>query len=72
MTHNIIIQSFAKTVNWIDRYIIDAFVNGVVGLSRKVSHLLGHTYSAKAGDNSGAMAVGLLLLLLAMISGGAV
>ena len=67
---NVIIKSIAKMVNWIDVHIIDASVNGVVGLSRKISKLFGYTYSPKVGDNSGVMAVGLLLLLLAMVLGG--
>ena len=70
LTHNVIIEGFAKTVHWVDHHIIDASVNAMVGISRKISRLFEYTYSAKVGDNSGVMAVGLLLLLLAMISGG--
>ncbi len=70
LTHNVIIESFARTVHWVDHHIIDAGVNAMVGISKKVSRLFRYTYSAKIGDNSGVMAVGLLLLLLAMISGG--
>jgi len=71
-THNVIIESFAKTINWIDVHIVDAAVNGFVALSQRLFRLLGHTHSGRVGDNSGAMALGLLLLLAAMIAGGAV
>ena len=71
LTHNVIIEGFAKTVHWVDHHIIDAGVNAMVSISKKISHLFGYTYRVKIGDNSGVMAVGLLLLLLAMISGGA-
>jgi NADH-quinone oxidoreductase subunit L len=70
-THNVVIDSFAKTINWIDQHIVDAAVNGMIGLSQKVTRTFAHTHSGRVGDNSGAMAVGLLLLLLAMIAGGA-
>ena len=71
-THNVIIESFAKTINWIDHHIVDAAVNGFVGLSERIYRLFGHTHSGKVGGNSGAMVLGLLLLLAAMITGGAV
>jgi len=71
LTHNVIINSFAKAVNWTDSHIVDAAVNATVGVSKKISTVFGYTYSAKAGDNSGVMVLGLLLLLLAMIAGGA-
>ncbi len=70
-THNVIIGSFAKTVNWIDSHIVDAAVNGAVTVSQKVTGVFGHTHSGRVGDNSGAMALGLLLLLAAMMAGGA-
>jgi hypothetical protein len=70
VVEHVIVQSVAKTVHWVDEHIVDASVNGVVGVSRKISKLFGYTYSPKVGDNSGVMAVGLLLLLLAMILGG--
>jgi len=71
-THNVIVESVAATINWIDRTVVDGAVNGMVGLSNKVNRLFGHTHSGRAGDNSGAMALGLLLLLAAMMAGGAV
>jgi len=71
-THNVVIESFAKTINWIDRHIVDAAVNGMTGLSQRVTGMFLHTHSGRVGDNSGAMALGLLLLLAAMVAGGAV
>jgi NADH-quinone oxidoreductase subunit L len=70
-THNVIIESVAKTINWIDRHIVDAAVNGAVTLSQRVTGAFGHTHSGRAGDNSGAMVFGLLLLFAAMMAGGA-
>ncbi len=70
-THNVVIDGIARTINWIDHHLIDAAVNGVVTVSQKVTKLFGHTHSGRAGDSSGAMAVGILLLLVVMIAGGA-
>jgi NADH-quinone oxidoreductase subunit L len=70
LTHNVIIDAFAKAINWVDRYIIDAIVNGMVGLSRRITGWFTLTYSAKAGNNAAAMTVGLLFLLLAVLAGG--
>jgi len=71
LTNNVIIGGIAKTINWIDHHLIDAAVNGFVALSNRIRDLFGYTHSGRAGDNSGAMAVGLMLLLVAMIAGGA-
>ena len=70
LTHNVIINAFAKTIYWIDKHIIDAAVNGMVGVSKRIFSWFGLLSTAKAGDNSATMTVGLLLLLLAMIAGG--
>ncbi len=70
MSNNVIIQNVAKAVNWTDTFVIDATVNGMTKLTRGVFKILGHTHSGRVGDNSGAMAVGLVLLLVAMIIGG--
>ncbi|WP_295420480.1 NADH-quinone oxidoreductase subunit L [Sulfurovum sp.] len=70
--HNVIIESFAKTSHWVDQHIIDAAVNGMIGLSQRITHIFGYTHSGRVGDNSGAMTLGLLLLLAAMLTGGAV
>ena len=70
LTHNVIIDAFAKTVYWIDEHIIDAAVNGIVGVTKRIFSWFSLLSTAKAGDNSATMTVGLLLLLLAMIAGG--
>lgn len=70
LTHNIIINAFAKTVYWIDEHIIDAAVNSIVGATKRIFSWFSLLSAAKAGDNSATMTVGLLLLLLAMIAGG--
>ena len=69
-SHTVIVESVAATVNWVDRYIVDGAVNAIVGISNRVSRLLGYTHSGRAGDNSGAMALGLVLLLAAIVAGG--
>lgn len=70
LTHNVIINAFARTIDWIDAHIIDAAVNGIVDLSRRIASWFGLLTTGKAGDNSATMTVGLMLLLLAMIAGG--
>jgi len=69
-SHTVIIGSFAAAVHWTDRHIVDAAVNGMVGFFERVNRIFGHTHSGRAGDNSGAMVLGLLLLLAAMMAGG--
>ena len=71
LTNNVVIQGIAKTINWIDQHIIDAAVNEMPAFSQKISDLFARTHSGRVGDNSGAMSVGLLLLLVAIITGGA-
>ncbi len=70
LTHNVIINAFARTIDWIDEHIIDAAVNGMVGLSRRIASWFGLVSTGQAGNNSATMTVGLMLLLLAMIAGG--
>ncbi len=67
---NVLLESFAKSVNWSDKNIVDATVNGTVTLSEQISRLIGKTETKRVGDNSGAMIAGLLLLLIALIAGG--
>ena len=67
---SIVVGSIAKTVNWIDRYIVDAAVDGTVRLSHAVFTLFGRTHSAKAGDQAGAMVMGGVLILAVILIGG--
>jgi NADH-quinone oxidoreductase subunit L len=70
LTKNIIVRSFAKTLNWADIHIVDASVNSVPLITHRIFTLFGKTHSGRVGDNSGSMVVGLLLLLIALIIGG--
>ena len=70
LTHNVIVNAFAKSINWIDQHIIDATVNGMIDVTRRITGWFGLGYTGKAGDNSAVMTAGLLLLLLAVFAGG--
>jgi NADH-quinone oxidoreductase subunit L len=67
---NIVVGSAARAVNWTDRNIVDAAVNGSVNVSRTVFVLLGRTHSGKVGDYSGAMILGGILILAVILIGG--
>jgi len=69
---NFIIDTFAKMINWLDTKIIDAFVNNIAKISKKISQLFTKTHSGYAGDNSGMMVVGILILLVILYIGGVV
>jgi len=68
----IIVGSVARVVNWTDRYIVDAAVNGTVRVSRTVFILLERTHSGKTGDYAGAMVLGAIAILAVILIGGAV
>ena len=61
-----VVGSLAKGVHWSDERLVDGAVNGSLPLSRKVSALLAKTETRRSGENAGAMALGLLLLLAAL------
>lgn len=67
---SIIVAAVAKSVNWTERHLIDGAVNGSVRVSRSIFALLGHTHSGKAGDYAGAMVLGGMLILAAILIGG--
>ena len=67
----VVIGGFAKAVNWIDTHIIDAAVNASLKVAQKIKTLLSKTDTGYTSDNSGAMAFGLLLLLVILLAGGA-
>jgi NADH-quinone oxidoreductase subunit L len=71
LTDNFIIKSLAGAVNWGERKIVDGAVNGTLPLCRGVSALLARVETRRSGENAGAMALGLLLLSLALMAGGA-
>ncbi len=67
---NFILNAFAKSINWIDRHIVDAGVNAVETVSTKIYKLFGKTHSGYSGDNMGVMMVGLLILVVSLFVGG--
>jgi len=69
-TRNFIVQSLARAVNWSDRHLVDGTVNGTLPLSKKISALFARLETERSGENAGAMALGLLLLLAALLLGG--
>ena len=67
---NIVVNSIAKTMNWIDTHIVDALINGSKDGAAKVKHYLSQSYTGYTSDNSGAMVLGVLLLLVIVLIGG--
>ena len=67
----IVVKSFAKTVNWIDVHVIDAGVNASVTVAKGAKKLASKTDTGYASNNSGAMIVGVLILLVVLFIGGA-
>ena len=68
---NFILNSLARSVNWSDKSIVDGTINKMVPFAKRVSCYFEYLRSKNSGDNSGVMALGLLLLLTALIVGGA-
>ena len=66
-----LVGSVAKGVHWSDRNLVDGAVNGTLPLSRRVSEWFSRAETHRSGENAGAMALGLLLLMLALSVGGA-
>ena len=71
LAKEVVVGGFAKAIHWIDTNIIDASVNGVLTLSQKIRALLAKTDTGLASNNSGAMLLGVLLLLGILFIGGA-
>ena len=70
-SREVVVGGIAKMIQWIDIYVVDATINATVGVSQEVAKLLKKSESDLAGDNSGVMIVGLLLLLIVLYIGGA-
>ena len=68
---NIVVGSFAKTINWIDIHLVDGTVNATKTLAQNIKRILMKTHTSYTSDNSGAMLFGLVILLLAVLVGGA-
>ncbi len=64
---NIIVASVAKAATWIDLHIIDAIVNGSVGLTQALFKRLKVTQTGLIGDYAGMMVAGLAALTILMI-----
>jgi len=67
---NIVVGSFAKTINWIDVNVVDALINNSTNLAKRVKNYLSKTHTGYTSDNSGAMLLGLLLLFVVVLIGG--
>jgi len=71
VSKNFIVESIAKGVNWSDRKIVDGAINATLPISRAISSIFALLRAKKSGENAGMMALGLLLLAVALIFGGA-
>ncbi len=67
---NIMVESVSKGIAWSDHKVVDASVNATVPLSKRIAKQFAKMQSSVVGNNSGAMVIGLLLLLVALIVGG--
>jgi NADH:ubiquinone oxidoreductase subunit 5 (subunit L)/multisubunit Na+/H+ antiporter MnhA subunit len=67
---NIIVKSVGKTINYIDTNIVDATVNGSKSFALRVKKEFAKSHSGYTSDNSGAMILGVLLLLVLILVGG--
>jgi len=67
---NVVVGSFAKTMNWIDTNIVDATVNATKNMAQNIKRIFMKTHTSLTSDNSGAMLLGVVALLLALVVGG--
>jgi len=67
---NIVVGSFAKTLNWIDLHIVDAIVNAIPKVSQKINAQALKTDRGLMSDSSGAMVIGLYVILVLILVGG--
>jgi NADH-quinone oxidoreductase subunit L len=61
---SIVVEIVAKSINWVEKNIIDALVNGVVHVTHTGFTLLGRTHSAKVSNQAGGMILGLTLIVI--------
>ena len=71
VSRNFIVESIAKGINWSDRKIVDGAINATLPISKIISSIFALSRAKKSGENAGMMALGLLLLAVALIFGGA-
>jgi len=67
----IVVGSVAKTISWVDKHIVDATINATVVVAQKTRAIFAKTDTGYVSYNSGAMIVGVLVLLLLLFIGGA-
>jgi len=67
---NIVVGSFAKTINWIDTNIIDKTVNNTKIFAQNIKMIFMKTHTSYTTDNSGAMLFGIIALFIAFLAGG--
>ncbi len=66
----VIVGGVAKAMHWVDMHIVDAIVNATVKVAQRVKSLFAKLHTGYASDNSGAMAFGVLLLVVILFIGG--
>ena len=66
----IVLNSLAKTINWIDINIVDAAVNATLTISRRLNKLVRKTDRGLMSDSSGAMLMGMVILLFILLIRG--
>ena len=69
---NIVVESFAKAIFWVDKHIIDAGVDSIAKISQKIHSWFMQLKSDEVSGNTGAMMIGLIILLVALFIGGVV
>ena len=72
LSKNIIVNGIAKSINYVDRHIIDKSVLDTVQLSQKIRQTLSKTHTSITGDNSAMMIMGLSILIVIFFVGGVV
>ena len=69
---NIIIDSLAKSINWIDVHIIDGAVNSMLNVTHKIHTTFNTTTTSKVSNQAGIMLIGLFAILLIIFIGSLV
>jgi len=67
---NIFVNSWAKTVNWVDTNVVDATVNVTKTVAQSIKRILMKTHTSYTTDNTGAMLFGVLVLMVVILVGG--
>ena len=69
---NIVVNSVAKTINWIDIHIVDGAINAMLTLTQKIFMLLSKTATSKVSNQAGVMMIGLFSILVIILIGSLV